>query len=103
MEGKGRYVNGHRFCHHVSIALGKSGSDVDVSCTDRQLGGHPLPFRYALLQHLLSTANGGPQLIIATSASLIRLLLKLSVAETCPQDCRDFTLLGRKACILRET
>ena len=45
MEGKGRYVNGHRFCHHVSIALGKAGSDVDVSCTDRQLGGHPLPFR----------------------------------------------------------
>jgi len=46
MEGKGRYVNGHRFCHHVSIALGKSGSDVDVSCTDKQLGGHPLPFRW---------------------------------------------------------
>ncbi|CAK0785134.1 hypothetical protein CVIRNUC_008340 [Coccomyxa viridis] len=45
MEGKGRYVNGHRFCHHVSIALGKAGSDVDVSCTDKQLGGHPLPFR----------------------------------------------------------
>ena len=45
MEGKGRYVNGHRFCHHVSIALGKAGQDVDVSCTDKQLGGHPLPFR----------------------------------------------------------
>lgn len=49
MEGKGRYVNGHRFCHHVSIALGKAGSDVDVSCTDKQLGGHPLPFRCAAL------------------------------------------------------
>ncbi|BDA47957.1 probable xyloglucan galactosyltransferase GT14 at C-terminar half [Coccomyxa sp. Obi] len=45
MEGQGRYVNGHRFCHHVAIALGKAGVDVDVSCTDRQLGGRPLPFR----------------------------------------------------------
>ena len=45
MEGQGRYVNGHRFCHHVATALGKAGADVDVSCTDRQLGGHPLPFR----------------------------------------------------------
>ena len=45
MEGQGRYVNGHRFCHHVATALGKAGIDVDVSCTDRQLGGHPLPFR----------------------------------------------------------
>ncbi len=45
MEGQGRYVNGHRFCHHVAIALGKAGIDVDVSCTDRQLGGRPLPFR----------------------------------------------------------
>lgn len=34
-----------RFCHHVAIALGKAGLDVDVSCTDRQLGGRPLPFR----------------------------------------------------------
>jgi len=49
MEGKGRYVNGHRFCHHVSIALGKAGSDVDVSCTDKQLGGHPLPFRWVCI------------------------------------------------------
>jgi hypothetical protein len=49
MEGQGRYVNGHRFCHHIAIALGKAGADVDVSCTDRQLGGHPLPFRCTVL------------------------------------------------------
>ena len=57
MEGKGRYVNGHRFCHHVSIALGKAGSDVDVSCTDKQLGGHPLPFRWAALPIALRRAG----------------------------------------------
>ncbi len=57
MEGKGRYVNGHRFCHHVSIALGKAGQDVDVSCTDKQLGGHPLPFRWAPLSTFIPSVQ----------------------------------------------
>lgn len=62
MEGQGRYVNGHRFCHHVAIALGKAGLDVDVSCTDRQLGGRPLPFRRCCafpprVFHLLPSEN----------------------------------------------
>ena len=30
--------------HDVSVALGKSGPNVDVMCTDKQFGGRFMPF-----------------------------------------------------------
>jgi hypothetical protein len=46
--GRGCFEGGAHFVqvmrHDVSVALGKTGPNVDVMCTDKQFGGRFMPF-----------------------------------------------------------
>ena len=55
--------------HDVSVALGKTGPNVDVMCTDKQFGGRFMPFAQVGMQAACWKATGASPAVLQKRTS----------------------------------